>query len=226
MPETIPALLIALVAVVPGMVATPAFERHVGTYAAEFPERVLRFVGGSALVFPFTAAMVWPFWRRVVHVAVPGVDGTTTFVNRLTTGGDVSPLWLLLPVALVGVPALLGTTAGRLWATWLRRHSDDTPLEDVRAWDWVFLDPAPKILVAKLRSGRWLAGVFGGNSYASPRAARSKDVYLEVALEVNDEGTLIRDENGRPVARRSSILFDGDDIELLEVVPFGGDDGE
>jgi hypothetical protein len=222
MPETVQALLITVLAVLPGAVATFSFERHVGTYAAEFPERVVRFIVGSALVFPLTAAFAWPFWRHVLHVArVNPSTGATRFVNLVGTNGDVSPLWLLVPLGYVVAPAVAGNAAGWMWARRLREH-EQVPRDDLRAWDWLFLDPRPKIIVARLRSGRWVAGLFGEESHASPKDFASKDLYLEVAYEVDDDGVLKLDNTDFPVQRDVSLLLHGDDVEFFEVIRHEG----
>lgn len=228
MPESLQALLIAVLAVLPGAVATFSFERYVGTYTADFPERVVRFIVGSALVFPLTAAFAWPLWTNVLHASVSDpLTGEAQFVNRLTTNDDLSPLWLLLPIGYVTAPACAGAVAGSLWAAWLRRQAGRGRAlpDDLRAWDWAFLDRRPVAVVARLRTGGWVAGVFGPDSYASPKGLPSKDLYLEVALEVTNEGVLVLDETDVPIRRDSSVLLHGEDVEMFELIPIRTPDG-
>ena len=70
LPNTIVGLLVLVVAVLPGLIYTLAFERQAGDYGATFADRTMRFVAVS-VVFHLVAG--WPeYWVYRVTLAERG----------------------------------------------------------------------------------------------------------------------------------------------------------
>ena len=126
MPDTFQALVVLIVALLPGALYTWSFERLVGAWGVGFADRVLRFVGVSAVfqaaIAPFT---VWG-WRTYI------------LTGRLREGDLPLALWLL-PLLYVAIPIALGDVVGRgtvQQRMWSRAFTGPSPAP--RAWDYVF----------------------------------------------------------------------------------------
>ena len=112
-PTTWTALLLLVVAVLPGAMFTFAFERQAGAFGVTLADRVLRFVAASVV---FNALYAWPGY--LAHRATccdAGLDMTEFVVG-----------WASAVVGLT-LPALLGRIVGGLYVT----------QSDRRGWDWV-----------------------------------------------------------------------------------------
>ena len=100
MPDTFQALVVLIVALLPGALYTWSFEHLVGAWGVGFADRVLRFVGVSAVfqaaIAPFT---VWG-WRTYI------------LTGRLQDGDLPLALWLL-PLLYVAIPIAMGVVVGR-----------------------------------------------------------------------------------------------------------------
>lgn len=219
--QTLQALAVLTLAVVPGAVGTFSYERHAGPLPGDISERTVRFLIGTALLFPLSALIAWPVWTHVLHVKTTGGAGTV-FRNRLETGEGVPILWTALPVVYVVAPWLAGLLAGRIRVAILKRSAKRakawrTPVT-LKAWDRVFLRPGPKLISVRLRDGHWVGGLFGPQSYASPLASSAKELLLEVSYEVDVEGKIVRDASGVPVeAGTASVMIQAADVDLMLV---------
>jgi uncharacterized membrane protein len=111
-PDTLEALAVFLLAVLPGAVYIWSFERVVGRWGIGLADRVLRFTAASALFLALFFAPLYHFRKEFLHHKV--VDhGEVHYENRLAQGANL-PWWaFVLPFAYLAVPALLGTGAGR-----------------------------------------------------------------------------------------------------------------
>ena len=67
MPETVQALAIAVVAVLPGALGVWGYERQVGKWSIGSPDRVIRFVATSAAFHAALASLTYWLWRHYVH---------------------------------------------------------------------------------------------------------------------------------------------------------------
>lgn len=212
MPDTFQALVVLIVALLPGALYTWSFERLVGAWGVGFADRVLRFVGVSAVfqaaIAPFT---VWG-WRTYI------------LTGRLQDGDLPLALWLL-PLLYVAVPIALGVVVGRgtvRQRTWSRALTGPSPAP--RAWDYVFgLQPDGWVRV-RLKSGVWLGGAFssvgdeGLRSYAAGYPDE-QDLFLAEAYSVDPEsGEFELDANGDVVPTGSGILVRWAEVEYLDFI--------
>ena len=95
MPSTFQAVVVLAIALLPGALYVWAFERQAGRYGIGLSDRILRFVGGSAVLLAVFASPLY-----MLHVNFTGD----------VVGGRQLPWWLAaVPVAYVGVPLAAGT---------------------------------------------------------------------------------------------------------------------
>src|SRR4051794_23739 len=110
MPDTVQAVGIFLLAILPGALYTWAFEREVGRWGIGLSDRVLRFVAGSAI---FQALYAWPLYalRNEYWSHRSTGDGKVVYQNLIERGQHL-PAWLfLVPLGYVAVPIVAGTVA-------------------------------------------------------------------------------------------------------------------
>lgn len=219
MPDTLEAVLVVTIAVLPGALHTWASEREAGRWGVGLSDRLLRFIGTSsvyAVALSYPAYLLWvhQFHRRV---ALP--DGNESFVNVITQG--TAPWWFwLLPLAYVGVPILGGTIAGvavqQRWPRLSRMVAGRAPAP--RAWDFLFLPQPVGVIRARLRSdGRWIGGRFGPDSYAAGYPEQPRDLFLERSLVVLADGEFAEGDSPDGYQETGSgLLVKWDDIEELE----------
>lgn len=225
MPETLEALGVFLLAVLPGALYVWSFERVVGRWGIGLSDRLLRFAAASTI---FLALFAWPLYElrsEYVHHAIVGPDGKRTFVNRIADGDDL-PRWLFtLPVLYVALPIVAGTAVGLSVASrspkWRRvgrvlAGRDPAP----RAWDYLFsLRPAAAVRMMLKDDGGWLGGFYGEDSYAAGYPEEPQDVYLERTYAMNqDDGTFVADDAGHPVELGSGLLVRWDEVRFMEVL--------
>jgi Family of unknown function (DUF6338) len=203
-PETVQALAIAVVAVLPGAVGVWGYERRVGKWSIASPDRVIRFVATSAAFHAALAPLTYWLWRHYVH-------------SERLDRHDTLPvlLWLALLLYLA-VPYALGrmvgwVVTGDLRVGWLR-EANPAP----RSWDFFFARKPSGWLRIRLKSGRWIGGAYAPGSHASgyPEAL---DLYLVAAAEMDQEsGEFLLDEAGDPVLRTGTLFVAGTEIEYFE----------
>jgi hypothetical protein len=174
MPETSNAVLILLVFLVPGFIAsrvlTLAFPR-------EEPSEGRMVIEAIALSCFNYGLLSWLFvlaWK----------EGWLD---------DPSVLALLAVLALFVSPVVLGFfliwASDSPWVASLRRRFRLThPVP--KAWDYFFRQGVPCWVVATLRDGRIVAGLYGGDSFASSYPA-SEDIYLERLCRLSPDGKMI-----------------------------------
>lgn len=191
-PTTGEALLVLLLAVLPGAMFTFGFERQAGAFGVTLADRVLRFVAVSTA---FTAAYAWPVFLARNPLLSGDLDA-----------GRFALLWVSAVVGL-SLPLVCGTTIGALYATrrtragwpWLRRGlltpdretrllrwvlgPDPAP----RAWDHVFSERPTAYLRVRTTSGGWVGGAFASESYAGG-FPQDGDLYIEEAWPVDEQG--------------------------------------
>lgn len=194
-PTSLIALVIVIVAVLPGSMYTWAFERQVTAYGATLADRVLRFIALSVI---FHLVLGWiEYWLF-----------RSAFAGEKFGGGQFAIAWAAVAV-LVVVPAAAGTVVGGLYASrsdrdgwgWVRRRlsapQEDKALQFIlgrtpapRAWDDLFSERLTAYLRIETVDGTAVAGLFADASYAGgfPHDA---DLYLEQAWSMDDEGLLI-----------------------------------
>jgi len=211
MPETVPALVVLIVALLPGALYTWSFERLVGAWGVGLADRVLRFVGASAVFQAAIAPLTVWGWRTYV------LNG------RLQEGDLPIALWLL-PLLYVAVPIALGVVVGRATVNkqpWSKAFTGPSPAP--RAWDYLFgLQPDGWVRF-RLKSGVWLGGAFssageGLDSYAAGYPDE-QDLFLAEAYSVDPEtGEFELDANGDVVPTGSGILVRWAEVEYLDFI--------
>lgn len=191
-PSSAPGLLSLLVVVLPGSVYTWAYERQTSAYGVTLSDRFLRFVAVSVL---FQLVLAWPEYG-IYRVAIAR--------HRLLHGGEFALLWLGA-ILLVGLPVIVGTVLGGLYATrtartgwhWIRSRLSAVAEERIlrvalgrtpapRAWDNLFSERPNVYLRVRLTNEKWIAGRFAEASYAGgfPNDA---DLLLEEAWSIDPE---------------------------------------
>ena len=215
--STFPALLVALLFLLPGASYTYAYERIVGSYGVSFSDRLVRFLVASAIFQALLSGPETLMYRRFV---------TTGRLGR----GDVN--WLVLEVvavAYVALPSATGYLVGhgqvRGWG-WVHTLIGDAP--EPRAWDYLWGKARGHngIVRIKLKSGGWLAGLWattmgGMKSFAAAYPAEG-DLYLSQQVVVDpDSGEFRRDADDQPVlADGSGLLLRWAEIEYIDFMEF------
>lgn len=187
LPDTAVGLLLLVVAVLPGLTYTLAFERQAGAYGVALADRTLRFTAVSAA---FHAVAAWPeYW----------VYRTTLGDRGPVLAGDFAILWAAAVLLLV-LPAVTGTLVGQVYV-----HRDDRPRWQQgllrwtigpelapRAWDDFFSERPSTYLRVRTVDGTMHAGLFASQSYAAG-FPQPPDLLLEEAWSIDAEsGELVR----------------------------------
>ncbi len=210
--STFQALAVALLALLPGASYTFAYERRVGGFGVSLSDRLVRFLAASAL---FAALFSGPGLLAYRHYVASGRLGR----------GQVNALWFELAVlTYVLLPTAVGSVIGsgqQRKSRWVTALVGDAA--EPRAWDYLWRPGVQGVVRLKLKSGFWLAGIFGTTaggqrSYAAgyPEA---QDLYLSLQLKVEPTtGEFVQDPQGYPVPveGRSGLLLRWDEIEYLD----------
>jgi Family of unknown function (DUF6338) len=210
-PDTFQALGVLVLALLPGALYVWSFERLAGAWGIKLADRLLRFIGVSAVLhvtfLPITYRLRSEFVRsgRVADGTVPLIAWPALI------------LYVAVPIAggtLVG----WGTRGRHAWARWFT-GPDPAP----RAWDDLFGSRPDGWIRLRLRSGSWLAGAYakrpdGSRSYAAGYP-EEQDLYLIEAMDVDpDTGEFLFGDDGYPVSRGSGILVRWSEVEYLEFI--------
>ncbi|MDO9378649.1 MAG: DUF6338 family protein [Nocardioidaceae bacterium] len=209
---TFQAVVVFLLAFLPGASYTYAFERVVGPYGVRLGDRLLRFLVVSAV---FHTLFLW----GEVKIYRAWVES-----GALVSGGvPARDLW-----AAAGVYLLIPISAGLLIGNGTRHEwrvitfifgANPQPT----AWEYVWTQGKSVMVRARLKSGCWVAGVYGtfedvGSSYSSA-FGEAQDVYLAKTLKIDPvTGKYVDMVDGVPVCRNppSGLLVRWDEIEYLE----------
>jgi hypothetical protein len=211
MPDTFQALAVVFVALLPGALYTWSFERQVGQWGIALSDRILRFVGTSAVFHAFLAPVT--YWVYAEQIAT----------GRLARGAPLSLWWWLTVFAYVFVPYSLGLLVGYAtrkhwwWATLLTGR-DAAP----RAWDYLFGAQPAGYVRLRLKSGGWLAGYVGTREDGRRRAyfaglPHPQDLYLAETYALDESNAIQLGEDGLPVVRGTALLVRWDEVEYLEI---------
>lgn len=177
MPDTAQALMVFLLGLLPGALYVWGFEREAGQWGISAVDRVLRFIGASAIFHAIFVPVTWALWRSQIrtHDLVEGRTGWWL-------------LWLFA-VVYVGLPATGGVWVGsatRNQKPWVRYVAGPHPAP--RAWDHVFGYEPKGWIRLKLKSGQWVGGLFAtvesGQSYAAG-FPHEQDLYLTTIADVD-----------------------------------------
>lgn len=187
-----------------------SFERQAGRWGIGFSDRVLRFVGASAILHAAIAPLTYLAWARLW----PALDDR----------GPVPWLLWLVTIAFVAVPVGagwgvgLGARSSRLWAS-VFTGPDPAP----RAWAFLFQGKRNGWIRLKLKSGTWLAGAYatsqdGTRSY-SAGYPEEQDLFLATVVSVDaDTGEFLVDTNGDAVLEPGGLLVRWSEVEYLQFI--------
>lgn len=206
-PETALGLLVLVVAVLPGLTYTLAFERRAGAYGVTLADRTLRFTAVSAV---FHVLAGWPeYWVWRATLGDPGP----------IRAGEFAILWVAAVLLLV-LPAVTGSVVGQVYV-----HRDERPRwqREVlrwtigpelapRAWDDFFSDRPATYLRVRTVDGTTHAGLFASASYAAGYP-QQPDLLLEEAWSLDPDSGELLESLGYPLYIASG------QISWMEIVP-------
>ena len=206
-PETALGLLLLVVAVLPGLTYTLAFERQAGAYGVTLADRTLRFIAVSAV---FHVLAGWPeYWVWRSTLGEPGK----------ILAGEFAILWVAA-VLLLMLPAVAGSVIGQVYVhrdtrpRWQREVLRWTigPELAPRAWDDFFSDRPATYLRVRTVDGTTHAGLFASASYAAG-FPQQPDLLLEETWSVDPD-------NGELLANLGYPLYIAPgQISWMEIVP-------
>jgi hypothetical protein len=206
-PETALGLLVLVVAVLPGLTYTLAFERRAGAYGVTLADRTLRFTAVSAV---FHVLAGWPeYWVWRATLGDPGP----------IRAGEFAILWVAAVLLLV-LPAVTGSVVGQVYV-----HRDERPRwqREVlrwtigpelapRAWDDFFSDRPATYLRVRTVDGTTHAGLFASASYAAGYP-QQPDLLLEEAWSLDPDSGELLESLGYP------LYIAPGQISWMEIVP-------
>ena len=208
MQSSLQAVLALGVVLLPGALFVWAFEQQSGQrYGIRSRDRILRFVGGSAILLAVFSSPLYWFYSSYWDDIVSG--------NRLPAAVSV------VPIAYVAIPSAAGWLVGkgkrRGWR-WVALITG--PNLAPRAWDYLFQNPADAWVRCRLKSGTWVGGAYanayGRRSYAA-RYPEPQDLFLAITFELDpDTGEFVRTECGELVEGDGGLLLRWEEIEYLE----------
>jgi len=206
---TFEAVGVTLVAVLPGALFVWGFERVVGRWAIGLSERILRFLGISAVLHALAAPISYSLW--ITHLK--------TSVLR-----EALPLWFWpVTLAYVMVPVLLGSGLAvgfkrdKRWALLLTG-----PEPAPTAWDALFGAAPTGWVLMRLKSKRWIGGAYDEETSYVGGYPEPADIYLAPEALVDQQTeTFVRDDAGEIVRLDFGVLVRWDEVEYLEVTPLG-----
>jgi len=208
-PSTLQAAAVALLAILPGAAYTFAFERFAGAYGVTLSDRIVRFLAASAVFHALASAPEYLLYRNLIRS------------GELKNGK--TSLWLveLLAVSYVAIPIVCGVLVGygrQSGWRWARMISGRALAP--RAWDHLFATPRTGYIRAKLKSGRWVGGFYGGTtegltSYAAGYP-EPQDILIARSVEIDGQTGAYIIERGRPKETGTALLLKWEELELLE----------
>lgn len=214
MPSTFQALAVVILALLPGALYTWAFERQVGAWGINTSDRVLRFVGSSALLQVLAAPVIYQLYRLFV------------VTGRLRDGRPL-PWWVWLLVAtFVCVPLALGQAVGMAAHNrtgWSRWFTGEHPAP--RAWDNLFSteDLTGWVRLRMKLGDTWILGAYGSAPDGSMRSyaagyPHAQDLYLVDTAEADPDGQFVIDDAGNVVMRGVGVLVRWKEVAYLEFI--------
>jgi Family of unknown function (DUF6338) len=206
-PETALGLLLLVVAVLPGLTYTLAFERRAGAYGVTLADRTLRFIAVSAVFHVLAGWAEYGVWRKTLGDPGP------------IRAGEFAILWGAA-VLLLMLPAVAGSVIGQVYV-----HRDERPRwqREVlrwtigpelapRAWDDFFSDRPATYLRVRTVDGTTHAGLFASASYAAG-FPQQPDLLLEEAWSLDPDSGELLESLGYP------LYIAPGQISWMEIVP-------
>jgi hypothetical protein len=207
-PDSFQALAVATLGLLPGALYIWSFEGVVGRWGAGLSDRVLRFVGSSALLHAGAAPITYRLWSEY------GASG------RLARGESLPLVLWTVVLAYVLVPIWLGWVVGygarQRWK-WTLLVTGRNPAP--RAWDSFFGDDPEGWVRLRLKSGAWIGAALGSKDGRRSYAAgypEDQDLYFVQTAEVDPETGEFLYEGDQLRVRDSGLLLRWDEVEYLE----------
>lgn len=197
---------------IPGVAAVWAYERRHEVYSRRARDWLFRLTAISAVILGLLALPL--YWLMQTY--------WDDFRNL-----QPLPWWLVAfaPSGYILMSAVLGALAARFG-----RPADGNK-NAPNAWAHLFQREKTGMVRCRLKSGRWIGGLYDRDSYASAQGPK-RDIYLTRAVEITDGGTVLRTADGEPrwvgsQSLHTGLLVKWDDIETLEFTALseGGIDG-
>jgi hypothetical protein len=168
---TFQALLVALIALLPGAAYTFCYERQAGAYGIQLADRLVRFVVSSALFHAVFSGAEFLLWK---HGRLDSVAGVRELSAWQVQGAALG--YILIPAA---VGTIIGLGSKNDWR-WTRAIVGTS--RHPRAWDYVWSRKKRLIVRLRLTSGEYLAGLYARSAtdqsaYASGYG-EDADLYL------------------------------------------------
>jgi hypothetical protein len=212
---TLQALLVALLAVLPGALYTLARETYGATWAwrhADASTLVMRFLIFSAVFHALSAPLTYYAYRRLIVNPV------------LENGWQMSWRWYALLLAYMALPYLFGVLSQkgrqvpglrRVVALWGGGYPE------LRAWDRFFLTRPVGVMRLKLANDEWKAGLFNYQSYASGYGEEG-DIYLAQQYLIDEDGFPRRTADGKYVSAGpgAGLLIRWSEIRYVDFWPW------
>jgi len=192
-------ILAIVLFLIPGLNCTWIIERLAGRTPLSGPERLLRAISWSLLLY----ALASPWLIHLDHRVVRG--------NHLWTWEPIIGISMIEFVA----PLVLGVCVVSVRrAEWFTSRLGRLTRIDpsVNSWDFAFSSARRFFVRAKLKTGERVGGLFGSRSYASAYP-EPQDLFLEQAWRLTEEGL----PDG-PVVGSRGLLIRQEDIEVLEFI--------
>lgn len=215
---TVQALVISLLALLPGALYLWSYERIGGAYGVRLADRLLRFFGASAVLHALMAGLTYHFYKRWI-------------VSEALIEGHMS-VWTIEVAALiyVGAPIAAGTfvaiakRSDKRWLGWSRFIVGPAP--EPRAWDYVWQLDQDAVIRMRLKSGRWLAGYFatvgsaGTKSWASGYGEDHEDLFLanQIRIDPTTGDFLYTEEGLFDRLDGIGLLVRWDDVEYFDYI--------
>jgi uncharacterized protein DUF6338 len=200
-PSTLEGLLVLVLAVLPGALAVFAFERLAGRYAIGFGDRVLRFIAATAFLQLIMAPLAYLVWFENIRDH-PSDEKLSVCV------------WVAA-IAYVAFPMALGAVLGWRYTQggeWVKYLGANPPT----AWDSLFYGRPRGWVLIRLKSGRWIGGLFDESNYAGGYPEPADLLIDEHVVDQSREDFVLDPSTKKPHSLQRGLLVRWDEVEYLE----------
>jgi Family of unknown function (DUF6338) len=217
MVNTLEALAVFLIAILPGAMYVWGIESVTGAWGLNWADRVLRFIAFSAIIHVLISPLTYKFWNDYIATNYFGQG------KELTLGMYEAAIAYVIVPFIVGRIVGHGAVAGNTWALRFAGRRPGAP----RSWDHLFQANAQGWVILCMKSGTFLAGLYSGppnglTSYASAYPD-TQELFLYTQVLCDPETgefwnaeKLPLEEGQNPVLTHTGLLVRWDEIEYLE----------
>lgn len=206
---TFQALLVVMVAVLPGAAYNFAYERVFGSFGDTVADRLTRFLSASAVMHALVAGLTYTGYLKLIKSG----DLARGAVHAWIVEG-IAVAYVLIPIAL---GAFVGYGLTKRWPPFLFLFGKD---HETRAFDWLWRQGKDGIVRISLTNDRWIAGIFAttdkSKSYAG-NDPNSPDLWMSQQCIVDAEtGEYETDGDGKPKTLDIGLLVRWENVRYLE----------